>query len=104
MRVLPLDIPPHVAERIRRLPPDVKRSVKQALRALARDPQIGAPLVGELEGLWKYPARRFRIVYAVDRARGMVRIVAVGHRKGIYDQVADAMRRLPRMKRSVVPQ
>jgi hypothetical protein len=29
------DIPPHVAEIIRHLPPDVKRSIKQALRALS---------------------------------------------------------------------
>ena len=98
MRALSPDIPPHVAAVIRRLPPDVKRSVKQALRALVRNPQIGAPLIGELAGLWKYRVRRFRIVYEVNRAHGVVRIVAVGHRKGIYDEVTEAVRRLPRTR------
>ena len=54
MRLLAPDIPPHVADVIRRLPPDVKHSVKQAIRALAQNPQIGAPLIGDLAGLWKY--------------------------------------------------
>jgi len=39
-----LDIPPHVAEVLRRLPPDIKRPVKAALRAIGADPSIGAPL------------------------------------------------------------
>lgn len=33
-----VDIPPDVAALIRRLPPDVKQSVKAALQALADDP------------------------------------------------------------------
>ena len=96
MRVLSADIPPHVAEVIRRLPPDVKCSVRQAVRALVRNPQIGTPLIGELAGLWKYRVRRFRIVYEVNRAHGAVRIIAVGHRRGIYDEVTEAVRRVRR--------
>jgi hypothetical protein len=37
--------------------------------------------------------RRFRIVYAVDRAGGALRIAAVGHRKQVYDELTEAMRR-----------
>lgn len=83
-----LDIPPHVAEVIRHLPPDVKRGVKAALRALAADPGRGDPLVRELEGLWKYRVRRFRVVYAIDRRTRLIRVVAVGHRRRIYEDVA----------------
>jgi mRNA interferase RelE/StbE len=63
------DIPPHVAEIIRRLPPDLKRSVRNALRTLSEKPESGEPLRRELAGLWKYRVRRFRIVYAIDRRR-----------------------------------
>lgn len=98
MRWLAPDIPPHVAEVIRRLPPDVKRSVKQAIRALAQNPQIGAPLIGDLAGLWKYRVRRFRIVYEVERARRALRIVAVGHRAVIYDELSQAARRSVKRK------
>lgn len=85
MTVFQPDIPSHVAEVIRHLPPDLKRSIKQALRGLSMDPYSGQPLLRELEGLWKYRVRRFRIVYAIDQARRIIRIIAIGHRRGIYE-------------------
>ena len=103
MRLLAPDIPPHVADVIRRLPPDVKHSVKQAIRALAQNPQIGAPLIGDLAGLWKYRVRRFRIVYEVDRARRALRVVAVGHRTVIYDELSQAVRRSMKREPSSQP-
>ena len=87
-----LDIPLHVAEIIRHLPPDLKRAIKAALHALGRDPAIGEPFVRELEGLWKYRVRRFRIVYSVNRGKRVVRIFAVGHRRTIYETVAALVR------------
>lgn len=93
MAVFRPDIPPHVGEVIRHLPPDLKRSVKQALRALSSDPFSGEPLLRELAGLRKYRVRRFRIVYAIDREHRTVRIVAVGHRQEIYEKIAERIRR-----------
>jgi len=68
------DIPPHAAEVIRHLPPDVKRSVKQALKSLSADPLCSAPLLRELSGLWKFKVRRFRIIYELDRKARVIRI------------------------------
>lgn len=82
------DIPPHVAEVIRTLPPDVKRSVKAAIRALAADPSSGEPLQGELAGLMKYRVRRYRVVYEIVRPARILRIVAVGHRRSVYELLA----------------
>jgi len=87
-----LKIPRHVAEIIRHLPPDLKRAIKGALQALGRDPALGEPLLRELEGLWKYRVRRFRIVYSVDRGKRVVRVFAVGHRRTIYETVAALVR------------
>jgi len=85
-----LDIPPHVADMIRALPSEVKRGVKEALRLLARDPAAGEPLRRDLEGYWKYRVRRFRIVYQ-PRYR-VVRVVAVGHRRTIYEEAGERLR------------
>ena len=93
MRVFRIDVPPHVAEVVRHLPPEVKRGVKAALRAVAEDPAIGEPLRRELAGLWKFRVRRYRLVYEVDRDARVVRVVAVGHRRGIYDEVVARVRR-----------
>lgn len=87
-----LDIPPHVADVLRRLPPDIKRPVKAALRAIGADPAIGAMVERELKGLWRFRVRRFRIVYAVDRSRRIVRVMAVAHRRHIYDDLAQIVR------------
>jgi len=101
------DIPPHVAEIIRHLAPDLKRSIKQAVRALCLDPFSGDPLLRELEGLWKFKVRRFRIVYAVDRRKHVMRIFAVGHRREVYEVLGAQRRRTeppepmpPRTRRS----
>ena len=81
------DIPPHVSEVIRHLSPDLKPSIKAAVRALCVNPSEGAPLVKKLEGLWKYRVSRFRIVYAIDRRRKVIRVMAVGHRRSVYEEV-----------------
>ncbi|MEO7862800.1 MAG: type II toxin-antitoxin system RelE/ParE family toxin [Nitrospirales bacterium] len=81
------DIPPHVAEVIRSLHPDLKCSIKAAVRGIATDPECGVPLLRELDGLWKYRVRRFRIVYAIDRKRRVIRLMAVGHRRHVYEEL-----------------
>lgn len=83
-----LEIPPHVAEVIRRLPPEIKRVVKESLRALSLDSTAGEPLKKELKGLYKIKARRYRIIYALNSKKRKIQIYAVGHRRDIYDIVA----------------
>ena len=85
-----LEVPPHVAEVVRHLPPDVKLAVKAALRGLVLQPEMGELLQGDLEGLRKFRARRYRIVYRVDRRSRTIRIFAVGHRRGVYEEAAAA--------------
>lgn len=87
-----LVIPPHVAECIRHLPPDLERGVREAIRAIGLDPGRGAPLKRELQDYMKYRVRRFRIVYRVDRRAKTVAIMAVGHRRSVYEDVATAIR------------
>ncbi len=70
-----LDIPLHVAEVLRHLPPDIKRPVKAALRAITMNPSLGSPLERELKGFWRF------------------RVMAVAHRWHIYDDLARTARR-----------
>ncbi len=87
------DIPPHVAEVIRSLHPDLKRSIKAAVCAIATDPGCGERLLRELDGLWKYRVRRFWIVYAIDRKARVIRPIAVGHRQQVYEELSSRLRR-----------
>jgi len=94
MAVYRPDIPPHVAKIVRHLPLDVKRSIKQALRSLSADPFAGAPLIRELSGLWRFKVRRFRIIYELDRKARVIKIFAIGHRREVYEELADRLRRV----------
>lgn len=86
-------IPSHVADVIRSLHPDLKRSIKSAIRAIASNQECGEPLLRELDGLWKFRVRRFRIVYSIDRKSRTIRIMAVGHRHSIYDNLSALIRK-----------
>ncbi|MGE5059899.1 MAG: type II toxin-antitoxin system RelE family toxin [Betaproteobacteria bacterium] len=86
------DIPPHIAEIVRHLPPEVKRDIKQALRSLSEDPFSGTPLIRELSGLWRIKVRRFRVVYAPDRKARLIRIFAIAHRREVYEKTAELLR------------
>lgn len=88
-----LDIPSHVADVLRHLSPDLKRDIKQALRLLSADPFSGTPLIGQLAGLWRIKVRRFRIVYAPHRKAQQVRIFAIAHRREVYEETAELLRR-----------
>jgi mRNA-degrading endonuclease RelE of RelBE toxin-antitoxin system len=85
------DIPPHVAEIVRHLPPELKRGITQALRSLSADPFADTPLIGELTGLWRVKVRRFRIVYELDRKARVIRVFAIAHRREVYEDVADRL-------------
>ena len=99
MAVYRPDIPPHVAEIIRHLSPDLKRSIKHSIRKLSLTPYDGAPLLRELAGLRKYKVRRFRIVYEIDRGTRTIRIFAVGHRREVYEDLVAQLRETGRRRR-----
>jgi mRNA interferase RelE/StbE len=89
------DIPPHVAEVIRSLHPDLKQLIKSVIRAIVTNPECGEPLKRELDGLRKYRVRRFRIVYGIDRKNRIIRLMAVGHRRFLYEELTDRLRGKP---------
>jgi mRNA interferase RelE/StbE len=97
------DIPPHVADVIRSLHLDLKPLIKSAIRAIAANPECGEPLKRELDGLRKYRVRRFRIVYAVHQKTRIIRLMAVGHRRSVYEELTERLRRTPKNKLTPPP-
>lgn len=89
-------MPPHVAEVIRSLHPDLKQLIKPAIRAIVANPECGEPLKRELDGLRKYHVRRLRIVYAVDQKKRIIRLMAVGHRQSVYEELTERIRQKSR--------
>lgn len=82
-----ISMPPHVADTLAHLPPAIKRDAKQALRILSEDPRAGEPLERELQELWKYRIRAFRIVYRIVAEQRLIQVMGIGPRGTIYDAV-----------------
>ena len=76
-----------MAEVICSLLPDLKRFIKAAVRRIATDPECGESLLRQFDGLRKYRVRRFRIVYAINRKKRVIRLMAVGHRRHVYEEL-----------------
>jgi mRNA interferase RelE/StbE len=67
--------------------------VHGAARPITENPEYREPLQRELDGLRTYHVRRFRIVYAIDRKRRIIRLLAVGHRRSVHEELTERLRR-----------
>lgn len=56
-----------------------------AIDALREDPQLGKALKRELDGLWRIPVARIRIVYRFDSRT--LEVVRIGPRETIYEDL-----------------
>jgi len=54
---------------------------------------MGDPLHGELEGSLKYRVRRYRIIFELDRRKRTLSVLAVGHRRSVYEEFAESLQR-----------
>ena len=88
-----VEILAHVEDAIRRLPPDIKRGVREAIRAIGLKPGRGEALRRELRNYMKCRVRRYRIIYHIDRSARRITLMAVGHRRTIYDELTTSLRR-----------
>lgn len=75
------------ARSIRKLDPQIRRRVRRALRELSADPERGKPLQLTLKGLRSWRTGDFRIIYRIVHDRLEVLVIALGHRRDVYDRV-----------------
>ena len=87
-----LFITPKVQTVLRTFPPETKRYIREALGEICKDPWAGKPLRDELEGFHSFRAKRFRIVYQIQRHTITVVVIAVGPRGRIYEQLTAEIR------------
>jgi mRNA interferase RelE/StbE len=68
-----------------RLPISVAAAIIATLDAIAENPRrLGKPLMLEHQG--RFSARRgpFRIIYEIDDGEGVIRVIAIGHRRDVH--------------------
>ena len=75
------------ARTIKRLDPAVRRRMLAALLKLRENPERGKPLQFALRGLRSWRTRDHRIVYRLVESRIEILVVAVGHRRDVYERL-----------------
>jgi len=73
----------------KRLPPEIKKSAREALRQIAKNPDIGKELQVELIGFRFYRFMRYRIVYKVIPEKKRIVVWAIGRRRDIYENFSE---------------
>lgn len=79
-------VAPAAARQLRKLDPPARRRVQGAFQLLAETPRprSAKKLVGG-EGEWRVRTGNYRVVYEINDDVLLVLVVAVGHRRDIYE-------------------
>ena len=80
------------AKAIRQLDPQVRSMVRAAIERLVEDPTRGNPLQLTLRGLRSWRTGDWRIVYRATNEKLEILVIAVGHRREVYDRIRDGMK------------
>jgi mRNA-degrading endonuclease RelE of RelBE toxin-antitoxin system len=73
--------------RIRKLHPQIKREIREAIRELLSAPLLGHPLQLDLSGYWSHRVRTHRIIYRINDDNTTLDSVFVGPRRSVYEQL-----------------
>lgn len=82
---------PSAVKAIRKLDEPIRRRVRRAIETLMDDPLRGKPLQLILKGLRSWRTGDFRIIYRAVEERLEIFVVAVGHRREVYDRLRDRL-------------
>jgi addiction module RelE/StbE family toxin len=78
---------PEAAGRIRKLHPEVKQEIRDAIRILRDSPLTGHTLQQELFGYRSYRVRSYRIIYRLNDDERTLDVVFIGQRRNVYEEL-----------------
>lgn len=82
-----VDISPAALRQLRKLDPVARRRVQAAIELLSQEPRpSGATKLVGGKGEWRVRTGDYRVVYEVHDQILVVLVVAVGHRRDIYQR------------------
>lgn len=78
---------PAAAKMIRKLSPEMRELCKNAIEHIAGNPYAGKLLKSPFEEFRSFRTSAYRIVYSMKEKKITVIVVAVGHRRDIYEKL-----------------
>ncbi len=76
---------PRFERMLKRLPSDRQKTVLERASELGDNPYLGKGLTGPLRGLMSLRVGDYRVIYFLDQPKDTVWLIAVGHRKSVYE-------------------
>jgi mRNA interferase RelE/StbE len=74
---------------VEKMDASITRIIKKAIQSLAVNPAKGKPLAYDLAGLHSLRTSDYRIIYRVKEKQLIIIVIAVGHRKEIYQKLKE---------------
>ncbi len=74
------------------LHPTVKKQLKSILKKLYENPYLGKELRDELINFRSLKMKRYRTIYQIDDHNKTIIVYAIGHRRDIYEIIAELIR------------
>lgn len=87
MKVYRVRYTPEAAGRIRKLHPQVKQEIREAIRTLLQFPLSGHVLQHELSGFRSFRVRTYRVIYQINDQDRTVDVLFVGPRRNVYEEL-----------------
>ncbi len=94
MKKIGLKFTPEAARLLANLHPESKKHIKAGLNELRQSPYLGDDLQQELSDFKSYKIKRYRILYDINEAEGVIQVYNVGHRRDVYEQFRDLLNNL----------
>lgn len=80
-----MQLAPAAVRQLRKLPAEARRRIQAAIEILAETPRPpGAKKLSGNSGDWRVRTGDYRIIYEIRDAQLIVLVVAMGHRRDIY--------------------
>lgn len=77
---------------IEKFDPSNRKVVRRAIESLSLNPSRGKPLAYELAGLHSLRTSDYRIIYRIRGKELVIIVVAVGHRREIYQRLRQLLK------------
>lgn len=62
----------------------ILRTLEERIAVLDDPRRLGAPLVGEHSGYWRWRIGDYRVIARIEDERVLILVVRVGHRREVY--------------------
>jgi len=74
---------PKAAKSLKKLQESIGERIRNGLKELETSPEMGDQL--KPSNFWRLRIGDYRAIYEIDRRRGRIVVLYVGHRKNVYD-------------------